>query len=68
MNDGRTRSFAWVSDNGRPSPQLIYDDPRVGCEGLMIIVQRRLTDDEHHLTLEQLTAKYPAPAQDEDAA
>lgn len=68
MKDDRPRFFAWVSGNGRPSPQLIYDDPRVGCEGLMIIVQRRLTDDEHHLTLEQLAAKYPAPAQNEDAA
>lgn len=68
MSSDRPRSFAWVSGNGRPSPQLIYNDPRIGCEGLMIIVERRLSDDECRLTLDQLAAKYPAPAQNEELA
>ena len=66
MNNDHPRSFAWVARNGLLFPQIIYEDPRVGCEGLAPVSERQLLPGEHHLTLDQLAAKYPAPAQDEE--
>jgi hypothetical protein len=59
----RPRSFLWVSRNGVPFPQIVYDDPRVGCEGLAIVpgTERKLDPSEHYVGLDTLATKYPAP-------
>jgi hypothetical protein len=62
MTEPRPRSFCWVSRSGIPFPQLIYDDPRVGCEGLAIIAgtEIKLEPDDQR-TFDQLVADHPAP-------
>lgn len=58
----RPRTFCWVSRNGVPFPQVIFDDPRVGCENLRALAERRLQPSEFELSLDQLAAKYPPPS------
>lgn len=53
------RSFVWLRVNGALMPQIWFD--RIGCEALTPVAERKLEPEEHGLTLDQLTAKYPAP-------
>lgn len=62
MVDARPRTFCWVSRNGVPFPQIIFDDPRVGCAGLTIIVEHKLEPDDRR-TLDDLAAALPAPVE-----
>lgn len=59
----RPRTFVWVTLNGVLFPQIIFDDPRVGCEGLPIVkgTERKL-DPTDTRPLDWLAAVYPAPA------
>lgn len=57
----RPRTFLWISRNGVPFPQIVFDDPRVGCEGLTPIAGIKLDPDDNR-TLDQLAADHPAPA------
>lgn len=58
----RPRTFCYVSRNGVPFPQIIFE-PRVGCEGLPIVAttERKLDAAEYHLGLNDLALKYPCP-------
>lgn len=62
MVDRRPRSFLWHSVLGIAFPMIVYEDPRVGCAGLVPIsgTERRLHQDDTR-TLDQLAADYPAP-------
>ena len=60
----RPRSFCWVQYPRGPCPQIIYDDPRVGCEGLTILAETRLEPGDTR-SLDQLAAAYPAPKMEE---
>jgi hypothetical protein len=61
MTEPRPRSFVWLQSNGHFFPQVWYDGPRVGCEGMTPVAERKLEPDEYALTLDQLVTKYPAP-------
>jgi hypothetical protein len=58
----RPRTFCWVSRNGVPFPQILFE-PRVGCQDLPIVAstERKLQPAEYALTLTQLVERYPAP-------
>jgi len=58
----RPRTFCWVSRNGVPFPQIIFE-PRVGCQDLPIVAstERKLEPAEYPLGLNALALKYPAP-------
>jgi hypothetical protein len=58
----RPRTFCWVSRNGVPFPQTIFDDPRVGCEHTVPMpgTEIKLEPDDTR-TLDRLAADYPAP-------
>lgn len=58
----RPRTFCYVSRNGVPFPQIIFE-PRVGCHGLPIMAstERKLEPAEYHMLLGDLAKKYPAP-------
>lgn len=56
----RPRTFCWVSRNGVPFPQIVFDDPRVGCAGSAPIAEHKL-DPSDARTLDQLAKTYPAP-------
>ena len=60
---GRPRTFCWVSRNGAAFPQILFDDPRVGCAELPIIskTERQIHPDDGR-PLDVLAADYPAPA------
>ena len=60
MTDSRPRSFVWLEHNGQPLSQIWFDDPRIGCEGLSPIAERRLDPSEYALTLKELVERYPA--------
>jgi len=59
---GRPRTFCWISRNGVPFPQIIFDDPRVGCENTAPIpgTEIKLAPDDTR-PLDQLATDYPAP-------
>jgi len=59
--DAMPRSFVWLSRNGNLFPQIVFEEPRVGCEGMRLVAERKLSADEYALTLDQLIKKYPAP-------
>lgn len=61
MTDPRPRSFVWLAGNGYTMAQIWFDEPRVGCNGMTVISERRLEPDEYALTLDELVKKYPAP-------
>lgn len=54
------RSFAWVASITGPTPQIIFEDPRVGCEGLTILAENPIEPDAPS-SLAQLAARFPAP-------
>lgn len=57
----RPRTFLWISRNGIPFPQIIFEDPRVGCEGLTPIAGTEIKlDPSDTRTLTQLAAVYRA--------
>jgi len=58
----RPRTFCYVSRNGVPFPQILFE-PRVGCEGLPIVAstERKLEPAEYQMGLDTLAKKYPAP-------
>lgn len=58
----RPRTFLWVNRNGVPFPQIVLDDPRVGCADLPVIpgASIKLEPDDTR-SLDQLAAAYPAP-------
>ena len=60
----RPRSFVWVERNGLRFPQIIFNDPRVGCERLPIVkgTERKLEPSDTR-SLNQLAADYPAPSE-----
>jgi hypothetical protein len=58
------RSLYWFNYNGRIWPQIIFE-PRVGSLDVKPMVDPRAIDpSEFHLTLDELAAKYPAPAKE----
>lgn len=58
----RPRTFLWVSRNGIPFPQIVFEDPRVGCEGLTPIPgSERSLDPADARSLDDLASAYPAP-------
>ncbi|MCC8949312.1 hypothetical protein H8A97_30475 [Bradyrhizobium sp. Arg62] len=60
MTGNRPRTFCWVTGVAGPAPQVVYDDPRVGCEGLQILASTRLEPTDTR-SLTQLACDYPAP-------
>jgi hypothetical protein len=42
MTEHRPRTFCWVEGLRGPTPQIIFEDPRVGCEGLKILSSHKL--------------------------
>lgn len=61
MTAQRPRSFAWVWGLRGPEPQILFDDPRVGCrEGIVILAQTKLNPNDTR-GLDELAAAYPAP-------
>lgn len=58
----RPHTFCWVWGAREPWPQVIFDDSRVGCDGLKIIPgsERKLSADDGR-SLDELSAAYPAP-------
>lgn len=60
---GRPRTFCWVTGVAGPAPQLLYDDPRVGCDGLYILASHKLEPTDTR-SLTQLARDYPAPPED----
>jgi len=58
MSDGRPRTLCWGARG--PQPQIVFDDPRIGCEGLTILSQQKL-DPADRGSFDQLAAAYPAP-------
>ena len=58
----RPPTFCWVWGARHPFPQIIFDDPRVGCESLRIIAgsERKLSQADGR-SLEELAAEYPPP-------
>lgn len=57
----RPRTFLWITRNGVPFPHIVFDDPRVGCEGMTLIkgTERKLHPDDGR-PLSQLALDYPA--------
>ncbi|MCC8967895.1 hypothetical protein H8A95_37700 [Bradyrhizobium sp. Pear76] len=60
MTDTRPRTFCWVWGLNGPAPQVLFDDPRVGCEGLTILASTKLEPTDTR-SLTQLARDYPAP-------
>lgn len=60
----RPRSLVWLESNGHFFPQIWFEKPRVGCSDLKPVAERPLDPSEYALTLDQLVAKYPAPARE----
>lgn len=55
----RPRSFAWVENRtGDPTPQIVYDDPRVGCEEPKILKAHKLEPGDTR-TIAQLAEAFP---------
>ena len=62
MTDRRPRTFCWVVGLRGPEPQILFDDPRVGCEGVQVLAERKL-DPADARSLNQLAADYPVPSE-----
>lgn len=62
----RAKSFCWVAGLNGPAPQIVFDDPRVGCEDLRILAEIKL-DPEDMRSLTQLATAYPAPTLNEES-
>lgn len=60
----RPRSFVWLSQFGISTPQIWFDDPRLGPADVKPIAERKLDPSEFELSLNELAARYPAPAQE----
>jgi hypothetical protein len=58
----RPRTFVWVLYPRGPSPQIVFDDPRVGCADLTILGEWKI-DPADTRTLEQLAAACPPPSE-----
>ena len=62
MND-RPRTFCWVWGLRGPAPQILFDDPRVGTDGVTILPGTEIKlDPRDGRSLDQLAAECPAPA------
>ncbi|QOZ25335.1 hypothetical protein [Bradyrhizobium sp. CCBAU 51753] len=61
MTDFRPRTFCWIGGVRGPAPQILFDDPRVGCEGLQILASIRLEPTDTR-SLDQLARDCPAPS------
>lgn len=61
MTEPRPRSLVWIAFNGNVFPQIWFEKPCVGCKGMKPIAEHLLEPAEYALTLDQLTARYPAP-------
>jgi hypothetical protein len=60
--NNQPRSLNWFNYNGHIWPQIIFE-PRVGSLDIKPMVDPRVINhSEFHLTLDELAAKYPAPA------
>lgn len=59
----RPRTFCWIAGLRGPEPQLLFDDPRVGCERLPVIPGSAVKlDPADGRSLDALMRAYPAPA------
>ena len=58
----RPRTFCWVWGARHPFPQIIFEDPRIGCASLKILPgsERKLSLDDGR-SLDELAAEYPPP-------
>ena len=65
--------FLYVRRSGRTEPQRWVEDPPVGSSSSIVHAvvpgsKHVLAPDEEQLTLAQLAARYPPPAEKEDKA
>ncbi|CAN7381922.1 hypothetical protein LJR220_003398 [Bradyrhizobium sp. LjRoot220] len=61
-DQGRPRTFLWITRNGIPFPQIVFDDPRVGCDGMTPIPGTEIKlDPSDTRGLGNLAFDYPAP-------
>ncbi|MFG1205624.1 hypothetical protein [Xanthobacter flavus] len=60
--------FVWVRGLRGPSPQVWAEMPPKEFRGRAerVLSHHRITAEEETLTLDQLAARYPAPAQEEE--
>lgn len=63
MTEPRPRSFVWLKFNGQLFPQVWFEKPRVGCEGMTPVAEHKLEPSEYALTLDELVENYPAPTE-----
>lgn len=61
--------FVWVRSPRGPAPQKWAEMLRKdhSADGSRVLAHHNLTAEEEALSLDQLAAKYPAPAQEEEA-
>lgn len=57
----RPRSFLWVETSCGPAPQIVFNDPRVGCDDLTIISEKKLEPGDTR-SLDDLIKTFPAPS------
>lgn len=63
MTESRPSSFIWQRNPfGPPTPQIVYDDPRVGSLDIKPVFEVAL-DPSDERTLDELAAAYPAPVE-----
>lgn len=63
MIAARPRSFCWVAGVAGPEPQVVFEDPRVGCASITFLASTKLESTDTR-SLTQLARDYPAPSQE----